>query len=289
MLDNIESQISLLEFKCRRPVEHLLAGKIRSVFRGSGIEFEDVRSYQPGDDVRAMDWRVTARTGEPHIKRFIEEREQHFYLLVDASASMRHDPKGRTFKTVRDLSAMLTFAAIKNHDRIGLMLFTDIIEHITAPGKGRSHAMRLLTELVEHEPAHQASDLNAVLHGLGRMIRKHSIIFILSDFLFDVDLQELQMLSNQHQVFAIHVSEKPLPADVPNGLIHIADSETGEREVIELRRGKGSDQQHRKQIRDLMMSAGVDHLEVEAGSDVVEALAQFFHAQQRKAVDETGG
>ncbi|MDA9317379.1 DUF58 domain-containing protein, partial [Puniceicoccaceae bacterium] len=152
MLDEIESRLNLLEMKCRRPVEHLLAGEYRSVFRGRGVEFEDVRIYQPGDDVRTMDWKVTARTGEPHIKRYIEEREQFIYLLVDVSASMLHDQEERKRQTMSEVCALLTMAAIKNQDRVGLILFSDRIEHVISPGKGRLHAMRIMDDLMHFKP-----------------------------------------------------------------------------------------------------------------------------------------
>jgi len=144
MLDDLDSQLSKLELKCRWAVEHHLAGAYRSVFKGSGIEFEDVRPYQPGDEVRSMDWRVTARTGTPHIKRFVEEREQFIYLLVDVSYSLLHDTTHSLRGTMVELCSMLAMAANKNQDRVGLILFTEDIEHVISPNKGRSHILHIL-------------------------------------------------------------------------------------------------------------------------------------------------
>ena len=183
MLDDFDQRLNLLELKCRRPVEHLLAGEYRSIFRGRGIEFEDVRPYQPGDDVRTMDWKVTARTGEPHIKRYIEEREQFFYLLVDVSASMRHGTHGRKAKTVSEVCALLTMAAIKNQDRVGLLLFSDEVEQIVPAGKGRSHAMRIMDELINFQPKNKGTDFVEALGRFGHIARKHSVVFVVSDFL----------------------------------------------------------------------------------------------------------
>ena len=163
MLSDLEHRLNLLELKCRRPVEHLLAGEYRSIFRGRGIEFEDVRPYQPGDDVRAMDWKVTARTGEAHIKRYIEEREQFIYLLVDVSASMLHDAQGKKRQTMAELCSLLTMAAIKNQDRVGLILFTDQIEQVIPPGKGRSHAMRIMDQLMNFQPLPGREDRRRIL------------------------------------------------------------------------------------------------------------------------------
>jgi uncharacterized protein (DUF58 family) len=159
VLSVLDQHLNLLELKCRRPVEHLLAGEYRSVFRGRGVEFEDVRPYQPGDDVRTMDWKVTPRTGKPHIKRYIEEREQFIYLLGDVSASMRLDDGGMKHKTVVEISALITMSAIKNQDRVGLILFSDGVEQVVPPGKGRSHALRIMDERMNFKPKGKGTDI----------------------------------------------------------------------------------------------------------------------------------
>lgn len=289
MLSELESQLNLLELKCRRPVEHLLAGEYRSVFRGRGVEFEDVRPYQPGDDVRTMDWKVTARTGEPHIKRYIEEREQFVYLLVDVSASMLHDADGRKRKTMSEVCALLTLAAVKNHDRIGLILFSDRIEQIVPPSKGRSHAMRIMDELMHFKPKGRGTDFNEMLGRFGHMARKHSIAFVVSDFMTDDYVQELQALAFRHDINAINLSDARLLDPKVAGLVRMQDAESDEQRIVDLGRGGADHSTHRARLKQSMLETGVNLLDLEVGSDCVEALAGFFHERQRRQVDETGG
>jgi len=289
VLSELESQLNLLELKCRRPVEHLLAGEYRSVFRGRGVEFEDVRPYQPGDDVRSMDWKVTARTGEPHIKRYIEEREQFIYLLVDVSASMLHDADGRKRKTVAEVCALLTLAAVKNHDRIGLILFSDRIEQIVPLGKGRSHAMRIMDELMHFKPQGRGTDFTQMLGRFGQMARKHSIVFVVSDFMTDDYLQELQALAFRHDVNAVNLSDSHLFDPQVTGLVRMQDSESDEQRIIDLGRGGGDMPVHNVCLKQAMLESGVDLLDLPVGGDCVAALAEFFHQRQRRQMDETGG
>lgn len=287
MLDELDQRLNLLELKCRRPVEHLLAGEYRSVFRGRGIEFEDVRLYQPGDDVRSMDWKVTARTGEPHIKRYIEEREQFIYLLVDVSASMRHGNHGAKAKTVAEICALITMAAIKNQDRVGLILFSDEIEQVVSPAKGRSHAMRIMDQLVNFEPKNKGTDFVEAIGRFGHLARKHSVVFVVSDFLTEGYSRELQNLAFRHDVNAIHIFDRQLQQSAATGLVRMEDAESGEQQVIDL---KPSDEQgHQQQLRQQMLETGVNLLDLDVGGDCVKALAGFFHQRQRQVVDETGG
>lgn len=286
MLDELDRNLNFLELKCRYPVEHLLAGEYRSVFRGRGMEFEDVRPYQPGDDVRMMDWKVTARTGVAHIKRHIEEREQCLYLLVDLSGSMLHDAQGRTRQRAAKVCSLITMAAIRNQDRVGLMLFTDHIEWVIAPGKGRRHAMRIMDALLNFQPQGRGTDFMEMMGCFGHLAAKHSVVFVVSDFLTDGYVRELQALAFRHDVNAIHIAG-PLagPNDI-NGLVRMEDAETGVQRVIDLS-ANASDR--RQGLRQQMLEAGVDLLELADGVDCVEALAGFFHARQRRVIDETGG
>lgn len=288
MHNDIEHRLNLLQLKCRRPVEHLLAGEYRSIFKGRGIEFEDVRAYQAGDDVRSMDWKVTARTGEAHIKRYIEEREQFFYLLVDLSASMLHDANGQKRQTMAELCSLLTMAAIKNQDRVGLILFSDKIEHVIPPGKGRIHAMRIMDGLVNFQPTNKGTNFVEMLQKFSHIARKQSIAFVVSDFLTDEYSKELQALSCRHDINAIHISDRQLSHSELNGLVRIEDAESAQQLVVDLKAAEGSIE-HSNQLKQEMLESGVNLLEIEVGADCVEALAGFFHARHRKEVDETGG
>ncbi len=289
MLDHIENRLNQLEFKCRRPVEHVLAGEYQSVFRGRGLEFEDVRPYQHGDDVRAMDWKVTARTGEPHIKRYVEEREQVVYLLVDVSASMRHDNSGNKRETLTELCALITLSAIKNQDRVGLILFSDQIEQIIMPSKGRRHAMRIIDELINFKPTNKKTDLLSMLERFRHLSRKYSIVFLVSDFLTDPSTLELQALSNTHDLNTIQILH---PANEPKqgrALIRIEDAETGQQEVIDSTYQNTQYAAQQVQLREEMLKAGVNLMQIESGSDCVDALTAYFHERQRREIDETGG
>lgn len=289
MLDEVESRLNLLEMKCRRPVENLLAGEYRSVFRGRGLVFEDVCLYQPGDDVRTMDWKVTARTGEAHIKRYIEEREQFIYLLVDMSASMLHDQSGRKRRSMVELCSLLTMAAIKNQDRVGLILFTDQIEQIIPPGKGRSHAMRIMNELMHFQPEGKGTDFLEMLGRFGHMARQHSIAFVVSDFLTEDYARELQALALKHDINAIHMNGNQLEKADAAGLVRMEDAETGSQRVVDLKPRRHDAPGHGERLRQEMLESGVNLLDLKVGDDCVQALAGFFHARQRQEIDETGG
>ena len=289
MLDHIEHRLNQLEFKCRRPVEHVLAGEYQSVFRGRGLEFEDVRPYQQGDDVRAMDWKVTARTGEPHIKRYIEEREQVIYLLVDVSASMRHDNSGNKRETLTELCALITLSAIKNQDRVGLILFSDQIEQIIMPSKGRRHAMRIIDELINFKPTNKKTNLLCMLEHFRNLSRKYSIVFLISDFLTDPNTLELQALSSTHDLNTIQILHPANELKQGRALIRIEDAETGHQEVIDSAYQNRQQAAQQAQLKEEMLKAGVNLMQIESGSDCVDALTAYFHERQRREIDETGG
>ena len=283
MLNEAEHRLNLLELKCRKPVEHLLAGEYRSVFKGRGIEFEDVRPYQPGDDVRTMDWKVTARTGEPHIKRYIEEREQHFYLLVDLSASILHGQKSTKRETIVHICSLLTLAAIKNQDRVGLILFTDQIEHIIPPAKGRSHALRIMDALTNFTPQSKGTDFPTMLARFGHIARKHSVAFIVSDFLTDDYTDELQALSFQHDINAINLTEPEITTSNLTGLIRMEDAETNTQKVIDLTKQQET-KNHTTILNQKMLDSGVSLLNHTIGQNPVESLTEFFHSKQHTEI-----
>ncbi|MGB0743909.1 MAG: DUF58 domain-containing protein [Opitutales bacterium] len=289
MLDEFDQRLKLLELKCRRPVEHLLAGEYRSVFRGRGIEFEDVREYQPGDDVRTMDWNVTARTSKPHIKRFVEERENFFYLIVDVSASMRHGSQNRKPQTVSEVCALLTMAAIKNQDRVGLILFTDEIELIVPAAKGRIQAMRIMDELVNFQPKKKGTDFVEALGRFAHIARKRSVVFFVSDFFSNGYARELEILASRHDVNAIHVANKPIDSSSATCLVRMEDSESGQQQVIDLKAQRESGYSHAEQLQRELQESGVNFLNLEVGDNCVEALAGFFQLRKQKSINETGG
>ena len=289
MIGEIDSRLSLLELKCRRPVEHLLAGEFHSVFRGQGIEFEDVRPYQPGDDVRSMDWKITARTGEPHIKRYIEEREQFLYLLVDVSASVLESPGGRKRETIAEIAALLALAAAKNQDRVSLILFTDQVELIVPPGKGRSHTLRIMDALLHFVPEGRGTRFESVLSHFGHIARKHSIVFVISDFLAEDYFEELRALAGRHDINAVNVLESQSLRSPGEELVRIHDAETGVRRIVDLKRAGRRGTVHHVALQEEMLECGISLMEIAEGEDCVEALSGFFQLRQRRVADETGG
>jgi uncharacterized protein (DUF58 family) len=289
MLDS-DARLSLLELKCRRPVEHLLAGEYRSVFRGQGIEFEDVRPYQPGDDVRSMDWKVTARTGQPHIKRYIQQREQVLYLLVDLSASILDSANDRKRQLISEITALLAMAAVKNNDRISLILFTDRVELMVPPGKGRAHVLRIMDALLNFQPAGTATSFEAVLNHFGHIAPNHSVVFVISDFMATDFQEELRALAEWHDLNAVNVLDPPQAQLLGSKeLVHIQDAETGKATHVDLRTVGEPAQIHHVDLREAMLQLGIGLMEVTVEEDCVAALADYFQSRLRYIVDVTGG
>src|SRR5215218_1273802 len=201
-------QVKLIELRTRGLVNSVFSGEYRSVFKGQGMEFAEVREYQPGDEVRSIDWNVTARMRRPFVKRYVEERELTVMLAVDLSGSERFGTV-RRFKSelATELGAVLAMSAVRNNDRVGVLLFTDRVEHVVPPGKGRRHALRVIRDLLVHEPVGRGTDIPAAIDYLAKMLRHHTIIFITSDFI-GADIEKpLKFLAQQHDVVAVTVED----------------------------------------------------------------------------------
>ncbi|MFL5560313.1 MAG: DUF58 domain-containing protein [Gemmatimonadaceae bacterium] len=276
-------QVKLIELRTRGLVNSVFTGEYHSVFKGQGMEFAEVREYQPGDEVRSIDWNVTARMRRPFIKRYVEERELTVMLVVDLSGSERFGTQGR-FKSelASELGAVLGMSAIRNNDRVGAMLFTDRVEHVLPPKKGRRHALRLIRDLLAFEPTGSKTDVSGAMQYLSRMLRQHTIIFIISDFL-DADIERpLKRLAQRHDVVAITVedpSERVLP-DI--GLVRFADPETGVTIDVDT-----SDAGVRKRFAEataeeiaarqrLLRRLSIDEIVVRTDGGYVEPLLRFF-------------
>ncbi len=282
-----ERRLDLLELKCWRPVEHLLAGEYRSVFKGRGIEFEDVRPYAPGDDVRSMDWKVTARTGVPHVKRYVEEREQIFHLMVDLSASTLSDAEKLKRRTVAEFCGLLTLSALSNNDRVGLIMFTDRVELVVPASKGRQQGMRILDALSGYEPKGSGTRIDVALDTFGHLARKRSVGFVISDFLAENYEQELSVAGFRHDVIAVNLHEAIELETPKSGMVRIRDAETGDLNIVDFQAAQS--ESRLAKIRELALECGVDLINLQAGEDCVAALSEFFKSRQRMAADETGG
>jgi uncharacterized protein (DUF58 family) len=294
-LHSIDQRLRRLQLRTRYPVEHLLAGEYRSVFKGRGMDFDEIRSYHPGDEVRAIDWNVTARTGRPHIKRFVEERELAVWLVVDASASCRIAAPGRTkWDTINELAALLTFSAIYNHDRVGMILCSDRVEQILQPRKGRQHALRLLNDLLAVEPRNRGSDPAPALDAILHLAQRRVLVLMLSDFLFDMDREQLGATAFRHDLVGIAVNHPREIEPPPCGLAAIRDSETGEALVADFGFTgrdicKRTFDARRARLREEFAAVRADLLELDTSSDCAEELARFFRHRLRRTADETGG
>jgi len=283
-------QVKLLELQTRGLVNSLFTGEYRSVFKGQGMEFAEVREYQAGDEVRSIDWNVTARMGRPFVKRYIEERELTVMLAVDLSGSERFGTRGR-FKSelASELAAVLAMSAIRNNDRVGAVLFTDRIEHVVPPRKGRRHALRLMRDLLVWEPEGTKTDLPAALEFTGKMVAHKSIIFVVSDFQAPDLEHPLKLLAQRHDVIAVTVddpSERTLP-DI--GLARFIDPETGDTIDIdtsdaEVRRRFGEVvEEEINTRRRLLRRLAIDEIPVHTDGSIVEPLIRFFRARETRA------
>jgi len=282
-------KIRRIEIRTSHLVNDALAGRYHSAFRGRGMEFEEVRPYLPGDDVRTIDWNVSARAGEPFVKVFREERELTVMLLVDLSASQLFGTRGQLKRElVAEIGATLAFSAVRNHDKIGLMLFTDAVERFVPPRKGRGHVLRVIRELLAFAPKGRSTNLPAALEHLGRVLRRRSVLFIIGDFHAAGDERALAVARRSHDVILVNVrdpAEQRLPAA---GLLELEDSETGRRVVVDTssarvrrlleQRVTEEDEARRRRHR----RAGVDTIEVRTGEPYVDALRRFFHERETR-------
>ena len=285
----ILEKVRLIEIRSRNVVNDLFAGEYHSAFKGRGMEFAEVREYLRGDDVRTIDWNVTARTGSPYVKVFDEEREQTVMLLVDASAS-------GAFGSVRqmkgevgvEISALLAFAAIKNNDRVGLLIFTDVVEVFVPPKKGRKHVLRVIRELLYFQPQGKRTSITNALDYLEKVLHRRSVVFLISDFIDEHYERSLQLMRRRHDLVAVSLfdpRERALP-DV--GFINLQDAETGEQFLVDSGRQEVrayfacQQEQEDERRRALFLRNGVDEVSIDITKSYVDPLVRLFHARVRR-------
>ncbi|HMF18336.1 MAG TPA: DUF58 domain-containing protein [Gemmataceae bacterium] len=286
---DIVRQIRRLQIRARRAVEDLLGGEYHSVFKGTGIAFEEVREYQPGDDIRAIDWNVTARMGHPFIKRFVEERELTVMLLVDCSGSNQFGTRVQLKREIAaELAAILAFSAIANNDRVGLIAFTDRVEKFVPPRKGTRHVLRLIRDVLFFQPEGRGTCLREALDFLNRVLVRRAIVFLLSDFLDRNYEQALKRTGKRHDLVAVPIRD-PGEAELPAvGLLELEDAETGRQVVVDTSRAEvraafgRQARQRREQLIQLTRSAGVDTIEVSTDGGHLDALVRFFKLRERR-------
>ncbi|MCK5674773.1 MAG: DUF58 domain-containing protein, partial [Spirochaetales bacterium] len=265
------------------------AGEYESVFKGQGIEFEEVREYQPGDDTRAIDWNVTARTGTPFIKRFVEERELIVMFMVDMSGSGVFGSIDKTKNEIAaEICSLLAFSAIKNNDKVGLIVFTDTVEFFLPPEKGTRHVLRLIEEILNFKPKGKKTDISAALDYLGRISHKKTVTFLISDYLDTNYEQKLRIMNKRHDLIAVTISD-PREINLPKvGLVHLLDSETGENAVIDtdserIRRWYNAKALERKdKLKRIFSTSGHDQIDIQTDKDYLKSITTFFLNRERR-------
>jgi uncharacterized protein (DUF58 family) len=284
----ILKQVKGIELRTRGLVASLFAGEYRSVFRGQGMEFAEVRAYEHGDDFRSIDWNVSARLASPFVKTFTEERELTLMLIVDQSGSTRFgEPLTKAGMAV-EVAAVLALAAAYHNDRVGALLFSDAIERVIPPRKGRRHALRVIRDLVAFEPAGRRTNLGASLSYASRLLRHRSIVVVLSDFIAEGWERPLSRLGARHEVVAITVDD-PRENQLPeSGWIEMADAETGKRILVdtgsrEVRLRVAQLAQRRREERTrALVGAGADQVHLETGTDYAIPLRRAFALRARR-------
>jgi uncharacterized protein (DUF58 family) len=285
----LAKKIRVLQITTRKVVNDVLAGEYGSVFRGRGMEFDEVREYMPGDEIRSIDWNVTARTGHPYVKRFVEERELTVMFLVDLSASGAFGSVRKLKNEIAaELCALLAFSAVKNNDKVGLIVFTDRIEMFIPPKKGTKHVLRVIRELLNFKPRPASTDIEEALDYLGRVTTKRSVVFLVSDFQAEGFEKKMRILGKRHDLIAVTIVD-PREVRLPDvGLIELEDSETGETVLLDTssaavrRRYERLGREEQARLKDLFNSMGVDQIEVMTDRDYVPRLISFFRAREKR-------
>ena len=288
MIKNILKMVKRVEIGTIKLVENLISGNYRSVFKGRGIEFSEVREYVLGDDIRAIDWNVTARFNTPFVKEFVEERNLNVYLVFDVSSSNEFGYQKSKKEVGLEVAASIMFAALRNNDDIGLCLFTDHIERFIPPKKGKKHVLRILRELIYHEPKSKKTDISKSLTTLNKIIKKRSIVFIISDYLSESFERPLKLLKNKNDIILININdirEEELP-DI--GYMLIEDKETGEQLVINTSDKNFREfytKQARKQqelLNNIMKKLKIDIIRIRTDEPFYLPLKKFFLMRKKR-------
>lgn len=280
-------QVRKIEIRTNRIVDELIGGAYHSMFKGRGIEFDEVREYTPEDDARDIDWNVTARMGAPYIKKFVEERELTVMLLVDVSASGAFGSGDKSKRqNAIEIAALLAFSAIRNNDRVGLLMFSDSTELYLPPRSGRSHVLRLIRELLAFRPVHNGTNINAVLKETMQTLNKRSVVFLISDLIDAEDMEKsMKILNRRHDLIAVRVLDQLETDWLPLANIMLEDAETGK--TISLnrhaqRRLAERSLEYHNQVKKTLDRAQVDLIDIRSGDDYVKNLMKFFGKRRKR-------
>ncbi len=313
----LAKKIRYIQIYTSKAVNDILAGEYESVFKGRGMEFDEVREYQPGDEVRTIDWNVTARTGRPYVKRFVEERELTVLFLVDLSASGKFGSGEKNKnETAAELCALLAFAAIKNNDKTGLVLFSDEVKKFIPPQKGTTHVLKIIRELLsfddtanpkaddkkekwwkkfsvrtpEKENPLSQTNIAGAIDYIGRVIKKKAVVFLVSDFQGSDFEKSMRVAAKRHDLIAVSITD-PREIEFPDvGLMDLEDAETGEQVTIDTNsiavrnHYKSLNLSRMNFLRELFASIGIDHIEIHIQKNYIRDLMMFFMARERKQI-----
>jgi uncharacterized protein (DUF58 family) len=282
-------KIRKIQIHTTQLADDILAGAWHSAFKGRGMEFEEVREYQTGDEIRSIDWNVTARMNHPYIKVFREERELTVILLVDVSASSRFGSQNQLKRDlIAEIGAVLAFSAIKNNDKVGLILFSDDVEKFIPPKKGTRHVLRVIRELLVYQPKGVGTNLQKALDFVGGVLRKSSICFLISDFICSLHQREISIVSKKHDLISINVSD-PYELEFPKmELINLIDLETGEHQTVDasnsdlLKEFKEKSANRLKAVDKMMKKIGAGYMSIRTDLPYVAPMRKFFKTREIK-------
>ena len=288
-LSEIFKKIRRIEIFTKRMVNDLFSGEYHSVFKGQGMEFDEVREYQPGDDVRSIDWNVTARMGTPYIKRFVEERELVVLFVLDVSASGRFGTVEKTkIDTAAEICALLAFSAIQNNDKVGAIMFSDEVEEYIPPDKGRRHVLHVIRNILFHKPKGHGTDIGKALGYLSRVIRRRAIVFLLSDFISDDFSRPLAMAASKFDLVAIKIGDRRETDLAGARMVRLWDQERGIERVVDLTSRQAQDR-YRRLLADrdnerdkLFRRYAVDTINIDTGADFIQPLSVFFRTRAKR-------
>ena len=285
----ILKKVRLIEIKTRHIVNNIFGGEYHSAFKGMGMEFAEVREYYPGDDIRAIDWNVTARTGKPFIKKYDEERELTVMLIVDVSASGFFGT-GESLKSdiMIELASILSFSAIKNNDKVGLLLFSDKIEEFIPPKKGKSHVLRVIREMIYHKAKDRKTDISIALEHIQKVLKRKSIIFLLSDFWDDSYQQTMKLINKKHDLINIQILDKAEIAIPKLGMVKFHDAETQKSAWIDTNNKQVQNistkyiQNKNKVIKEFCKINKIDFISIDTAEGYLNPLEQFFSTRMHR-------
>jgi len=285
----ILKKIRHIEIRTTRLVNDLFGGEYESVFKGQGIEFADVREYFPGDDIRTIDWNVTARSQKPFVKKFVEERELTVIFLVDMSGS-QYFGTGQRLKSevAAEITALLAFSAVQNHDKTGLLICTDEVEKFVPVKKGKTHVLRVVREILYYKPKRRGTHLSSAFQYLHNFLTRMSVIFVISDFMDDDFEKPLKILAQRHDVIAIHLKDRR-EEEMPNvGLLEVEDRETGRSVLVDTADKKlrtryaEQSRKRREELEKMFKMFRIDRIEIAAEGSYVEPIMKFFKLREQR-------